>query len=88
MKLIIAGASGLVATEIIRQSLRQKDITTVLALARRPVTAPPGVSAADAAKLRSVVIKDYEEYPEDARREFADADACIWCVYLSPHAFV
>lgn len=84
MKLIIAGASGLVATEVIRQSLRAKGITAVLALARRPVAAPQGVSAADAAKLRSVVIPDYETYPEDARREFEEADACIWSAILSP----
>ncbi|KAK0648068.1 hypothetical protein B0T16DRAFT_388382 [Cercophora newfieldiana] len=82
--LIIAGASGLVATEVIRHSLRAKDITTVLALARRPVAAPQGVSAADAAKLRSVVIKDYETYSEEARKEFSDADACIWTVAITP----
>jgi uncharacterized protein YbjT (DUF2867 family) len=84
MKLIIAGASGLVATEVIRQSLRNKEITTVLALARRPVSAPPGTNPTDASKLRSIVIKDYETYNEDARKEFSDADACIWTVAITP----
>lgn len=77
MKIIITGASGLVATEVLRQSLRQKEITAVIALARRPV-APHNVSDADATKLRSVVIEDYENYPDHVRREFRDADACIW----------
>lgn len=78
MKLIVAGASGLVATEVLRQSLRHKDIKTVVALARKSVAAPPGTSESDATKLRSVIIADYETYPDDVRKEFVDADACIW----------
>lgn len=85
MKLIVAGATGFVATEVIRQSLRIKSITSVVALARRPVTAPsnldPGV---DVSKLHSVTIKDYDEYSEDAIKQFADADACIWTVAITP----
>ncbi|KAK0707453.1 hypothetical protein B0H67DRAFT_647638 [Lasiosphaeris hirsuta] len=84
MKLIIAGASGLVATEIIRQSLRSRDITTVLALARKPVAAPEGTTAADATKLKSVIIDDYETYPDHVKREFSGADACIWTVAITP----
>jgi uncharacterized protein YbjT (DUF2867 family) len=80
MKLIITGASGLVATELLRQSLRMREITKVVALARRPVSAPADVSAADAAKLQSVVLDDYERYPDDVRAQLAGADACIWSV--------
>ncbi|KAK1753748.1 succinate-semialdehyde dehydrogenase [Echria macrotheca] len=84
MKLIIAGASGYVATEVVQQSLRMKEIHTVVALARKPVVASSGVSPAEAAKLRSVVIDDYETYPEHTRREFEGADACIWTVSITP----
>lgn len=79
MKLIVAGATGLVGTEIIRQSLRIPEITSVIALARRPVNIKdePG---ADSRKFKSVVIRDYGEYPDDVKAEFAGADACIWCV--------
>ncbi|KAK4450617.1 hypothetical protein QBC34DRAFT_402944 [Podospora aff. communis PSN243] len=84
MKLIIAGASGLIATELIRQSLRTKEITSILALARRPVTAPSDTKPADASKLHSLVIKDYETYPPDILQHFADADACIWTVAITP----
>lgn len=50
---------------------------------RRPIVAPENLPAgADASKLRSVVVKDYfataAEYPEDVRREFTGAGACIW----------
>lgn len=84
MKLIITGATGLVATELLRQSLRTCEITSVVALARKPVSAPSDVSPADAAKLQSVVLDDYERYPDDVRAQLAGADACIWSVDYYP----
>lgn len=78
MKLIIAGASGFVASEVVRQSVRLKEITSVIALARKPI-APSGLSDEESAKLRSVVTESYETYSPEVQREFASADACIWC---------
>lgn len=79
MKLIVAGATGFVATDVIRQSLRNPKITSVIALARRAVSAPENTgSDADASKLKSVVVEDFGTYPEDVKKHFADADACIW----------
>ena len=79
MKLVIAGASGFVGTELIRQSLKRPDISTVIALARKPVSAPDDLGPhVHPSKLRSVVIDDYGSYPEDVRTELAQADACIW----------
>ncbi len=79
MKLVVAGASGFVATEIIRQCLQLPKISKVIALARRPVSAPPDLSAtADASKLQSVVIGDYDVYPEEVKAQLAGVDACIW----------
>ncbi|KAB5545844.1 hypothetical protein GE09DRAFT_221249 [Coniochaeta sp. 2T2.1] len=83
MKLIITGASGFVATELIRQSLKRPDITAVVALSRKAVS-PPSDAGANASKLRSVVVKDYDEYPEDVRKEFEGASACIWTVAITP----
>jgi uncharacterized protein YbjT (DUF2867 family) len=79
MKLIVAGASGFVGQEVIRQSLKRADITSVIALSRKTVSAPSDSGAGyDTAKLRSVVIKDYEDYPEEVLKELAGAKACIW----------
>lgn len=77
MKLIVAGATGLVGTEIIKQSLKIPVITSVIALARRPlkIEDEPGV---DSSKVKSVVVKDYGEYSDDVKSEFAGADVCIW----------
>ena len=86
MKLVIAGASGFVGTELVRQSLRRSDISTIVALARKPVTVPEDIgSDADPSKLHSVVIDDYGTFPENVRKELAQADACIW--YGIAHLF-
>jgi len=79
MRLIVAGSSGFLATEILRQSLYLPKITSVIALARCPVAVPDNLGAgADPSKLHSVVINDYDEYPDDVKMQFADTDACIW----------
>jgi len=87
MQLIVAGASGFLASEVIRQALSLPKITSIIALARRPVEAPDeyylGVGA-DRSKLKSVVVKEYDEYSEDVKKQFAGADACIWTVAVTP----
>ena len=82
MKLIITGASGFVATEVLRQALLHPSITSIVAVARSSVSSPEGTPATSASKLKSVVVPDYGTYPDDVKEEFADADACIW--YVSP----
>ncbi|KAI0884915.1 NAD(P)-binding protein [Annulohypoxylon maeteangense] len=85
MKLIISGATGFVAKEVIRQSLSRSEITSVVALARKPIAIPEKLAdGADPSKLRSVVVKDYDHYSEEVKKEFAGASACIWTVAITP----
>ncbi|KAJ5811863.1 hypothetical protein N7474_008164 [Penicillium riverlandense] len=81
MKLIVAGATGLVGAEVIRQSLQISEISLVIALSRKPVQVEDDIYSS---KLKSVVISDYEEYPDHVKAEFAGADACIWTVAVTP----
>ncbi|KAI9155491.1 hypothetical protein HJFPF1_08075 [Paramyrothecium foliicola] len=81
MKLIISGGTGFLASELIRQSLRMEEITSLVVLTRRALAPLDG---ADTTKLEQVILKDYETYPEDVRREFAGANACIWTVAITP----
>ena len=74
MKLIVSGATGLVASEVLRQAILLPEITTVIALARKPVQ----VTGPGADKVKNVTVKNYDEYPDDVRKELAGADACIW----------
>lgn len=79
MKLIIAGASGFVGTELVRRSISISAFISVIALARRTVPSPKRLySGSDVSKLRSVVVKDYDEYSPEVLKELANADACIW----------
>ncbi|KAI2463331.1 NAD(P)-binding protein [Annulohypoxylon bovei var. microspora] len=85
MKLIISGATGFVAREVIRQSLSRSEITSVIALARKPVSAPEKLpEGADSSKLRSIVVQDYDCYSEEIKKEFSGASACIWTVAITP----
>ncbi|KZN94472.1 hypothetical protein EN45_046690 [Penicillium chrysogenum] len=81
MKLIIAGATSLLGTEIVRQSLQIRAITQVISLALQPVQLDKSI---DTSKLKNIVIRDYSEYPDDVKAELAGADACIWTVAVTP----
>lgn len=76
MKLVVVGGTGLVATELIRQSLRAPEITSVVALARRPVQLDADTSSTS--KFESVVVHDYAQYTDSVKAALAGADACIW----------
>lgn len=81
MKLIIAGSTGFVGTEIIRQALSHPAITSVVGLARRPTSTPHNADPrADARKLKSVICEDFNNYTDNVKQELAEADACIWYV--------
>ncbi|UNI16968.1 hypothetical protein JDV02_003349 [Purpureocillium takamizusanense] len=85
MKLVIAGSTGFVATELIRQAISHDRVTSVVALGRRETAVPPNVvPGGDASKLKSVVCSDFEKYSADVKKELAGADACIWTIGVTP----
>lgn len=79
MKLIIAGSTGKLATGLIRHALSHPEIKTVVALGRREISPPENLGPkADTAKLKTVILKDFENYTEDVKEELSGADAVIW----------
>lgn len=76
MKLVIGGSSGFVGTELVRQALSNPAITSVVGLSRRETPVPD--SGANAAKLKSFVVEDFENYSDAVRKELEDVDAFIW----------
>ncbi|KAF2679277.1 nucleoside-diphosphate-sugar epimeras-like protein [Lentithecium fluviatile CBS 122367] len=90
MKLILSGSTGLVGTEVIRQSLLNPRITSLVALTRRPIDIAAiaaeigGDKDVSVAKVKSVMLQDFTNYPEEVKNELADADACIWTLALTP----
>jgi nucleoside-diphosphate-sugar epimerase len=82
MKLVVAGSTGFVGTEVIRQAISNPAITSIIALARGE-TAVPANAGADASKLKSVVCNDFSNYSDDVKKELAGADACIWVIAVT-----
>lgn len=83
MKLIVAGSTGFVATELIRQALSHPAVTSIVALARRETAVPQNTGlGANAAKLKPVICEDFGNYSENVKQELAGADACIWYINL------
>ena len=82
MKLIITGSTGFVGRETVRQSLANPAVTSVVAVARNPVSFSDNelLPQSDVSKLVNATVSDYGEYPADVRAHFAGANACIWCV--------
>ena len=80
MKLIVTGATGLVGSEVIRLALRNPAVTSVVAIARKPVPAPANAGfESHISKLQSVVLEDWTSpYPETLIQHVKGADACIW----------
>ncbi|KFY50804.1 hypothetical protein V495_00085 [Pseudogymnoascus sp. VKM F-4514 (FW-929)] len=84
MKLIVAGSTGFVGTEIVRQALSHPTITSVVGLARRPTPTPHNAGPnADTTKFKSVVCEDFNNYTDDVKKELAEADACIWLISVT-----
>ncbi|CAK5273544.1 unnamed protein product [Mycena citricolor] len=81
MKLIITGATGYVGKETVSQACKHPGITTVVAVSRAPIAAPEGTPAG---KFKSVIVSDYDQYPDEVKKEFAGAGACIWTVGITP----
>lgn len=75
MKLIVTGATGYIGAEVLRQCLCHPDVTTVVALTRRPLPSSPN---ADDPRVRNIVMRDFAEYPEEILRELEGAQGCIW----------
>ena len=84
MKLIVTGATGLVGSEVIRLALRNPAVTSVVAIARKPVLAPANVGPeSQTSKLQSAVLENWTSpYPESVIRHIKNADACIWWATL------
>jgi uncharacterized protein YbjT (DUF2867 family) len=81
MRIAIIGGTGLVATELIRQSLTIPEITSIIAVARKPVQLDQ--NAPNTSKFKNVIIRDYEEFTGSVKAELTGVDVCIWYSSLS-----
>ncbi|KAF4633899.1 hypothetical protein G7Y89_g4214 [Cudoniella acicularis] len=76
MKFILTGCTGFIGSEVLSQCLRNPSITSIIALSRREL--PKAV--ANDPKLKVLIMKDFNNYPDSVIKELSGADACIWCM--------
>jgi nucleoside-diphosphate-sugar epimerase len=75
MKIIITGATGLIGAEVVRQGIKDPDITELILLVRsEPEFKHP--------KITVVLHKDFLDYTV-AAEYFSKADAIAWCLGIS-----
>jgi uncharacterized protein YbjT (DUF2867 family) len=75
MKVILFGATGMLGQAVLRECLLDPEVTRVLAIGR----APTGI---EHEKLRDVVRAELSDL-SDLGSEFADYDACFFCLGVS-----
>ncbi|KAI6784124.1 uncharacterized protein J7T54_004670 [Emericellopsis cladophorae] len=73
MKVLIAGATGGIGSQALRQSLAHPHITKVVALTRRNLSL-------EHPKLENILIKDFGKWPDHVLNQHADAAGMIWCI--------
>lgn len=76
MKVIVTGATGFVGAEVLRHCINNADITSIVALTRKDLS--PELAKSD--KVKTIIHKDFEHYPDSIIREFQGAVACLWCL--------
>jgi len=74
MKVILTGATGFIGGEVLNQCIARPEITSIVALSRRDLTG----TAANSPKVKTIIIKDFLNYPDTVLQELKDADICIW----------
>ncbi len=76
MRILLAGATGLVGQGVLHECLRAPDVTHVTALGRHP-------SGQSDTKLKDLVVPDFTDLDavEDGLRPF---DACLYCAGAPP----
>lgn len=79
MKVLVTGVTGLIGAEALNQALLRPEITSVVAIARRELPS----DVANNSKLQVIILKDFNNWPEDVLEQIKDADAMIWFVLQS-----
>lgn len=74
MKAILTGATGYIGGEVLDQCIANPKITSIVALSRRDLTGAAGNDP----KVKTIIMKDFLNYPDTVLEELKDADICIW----------
>lgn len=73
MKILLTGATGFVGSNVLKHLIKNKRVTAVTCLSRRPVSV-------DSPKVRTILHDDFASYEPALLDELADHDGCIWAL--------
>lgn len=73
MKVFISGSTGRVGGCVLQRCLAHPDITSIVALTRRPLEIKDP-------KLNNIIHKDYLKYDDAVIEQLKGVEACIWWV--------
>ena len=85
MKLIVTGCTGTIGHAALISALRHPSVDTVVALSRRELPADADREPY-AAKLKVVLVKDWENVDDEVKEHLRTAAGCVWSVHISPHS--
>jgi dTDP-4-dehydrorhamnose reductase len=68
MKLLITGSTGMVGSELLRQAIIDNDVTSIIALSRKPLDIQHP-------KLKTIIHKNFLDY-SSLGYLFIDCDVC------------
>ncbi len=75
MKIIVTGATGLVGAEVVREAIKNPQITAITAIVRSNLDLKDD-------KLKIITHQDFMNYDE-LKNEIKSADAMLWCLGIS-----
>ena len=74
MKIIVAGGTGFIGSNVIKQCIAHPDIASVIVLSRREIS----VDLSESDKVKVLIHEDFSQYPASFLEELAGAQGCIW----------
>ncbi|KAE8450178.1 hypothetical protein EG329_006959 [Mollisiaceae sp. DMI_Dod_QoI] len=74
VKIILAGSTGLIGSEVLSHLLRNSSITSIIILSGRPL---PDVVSRDG-RIKVIVLKSFLKYEDEVAEELVGAKAVIW----------
>jgi len=74
VKIILAGSTRLISSEVLSQVLRNSSITSIIILSRRPL---PDIASRDR-RIKVIVLESHLRYEDEVVKELAGAKAVLW----------
>ncbi|TID14181.1 hypothetical protein E2P81_ATG09060 [Venturia nashicola] len=76
MKVIVTGTTGLVGSIVLRECIKNPQITSIIAFSRCPLLE----ELSDNEKVSVITHEDFSHYSDELLDELSGAEACLWAI--------